>query len=213
MTNVIRPPQQANAWVRGLLSVAWADGHYDAEEREIIESFAREKWGEVPDGGACDPLDGEQLAALAADPSEANEFLRMALMVAMADGVYSEAEDRLLRTYCTALGNCNEALAALRTALQTPQAEGGQCNFDVLAPVRLWIDRLEVDDPKFARFICRLIPAQCPFERDVVLFGRKVAHIPPMCKLNPVYDQLVGLRFRALSYLADECGEDVTPYL
>ena len=24
--------------------------------------------------------------------------------------------------------------------------------------------------------------------------------------------QTVGLRFRALSYLADECGEDVSPY-
>ena len=26
-------------------------------------------------------------------------------------------------------------------------------------------------------------------------------------------EQLVGLRFRALSYLADDCGEDVTPLL
>jgi Mo-dependent nitrogenase C-terminus len=24
---------------------------------------------------------------------------------------------------------------------------------------------------------------------------------------------MVGLRFRALSYLADDCGEDVTPYI
>jgi hypothetical protein len=47
----------------------------------------------------------------------------------------------------------------------------------------------------------------------VVLFKKKLVHIPAMCKLNPLYDQLVGLRFRALSYLADECGEDVTPLL
>jgi hypothetical protein len=31
-------------------------------------------------------------------------------------------------------------------------------------------------------------------------------------KLNPLYDQLIDLRFRSLSYLADECGVDVTPY-
>ncbi|MDY7024694.1 MAG: Mo-dependent nitrogenase C-terminal domain-containing protein, partial [Cyanobacteriota bacterium] len=37
-------------------------------------------------------------------------------------------------------------------------------------------------------------------------------HIPPLCKLNPVYDELISLRFRALCYLADECGEDITPY-
>jgi hypothetical protein len=36
-----------------------------------------------------------------------------------------------------------------------------------------------------------------PLRRDVVLFGRKVLHIPPMCKLNPLYDQVVALRCRA----------------
>jgi hypothetical protein len=28
--------------------------------------------------------------------------------------------------------------------------------------------------------LVRLIPAQCSFERDLVLFGRKLAHIPPI---------------------------------
>ncbi|MEH1922571.1 Mo-dependent nitrogenase C-terminal domain-containing protein [Nostoc sp.] len=58
----------------------------------------------------------------------------------------------------------------------------------------------------------KAIPAQCPFERDITLFGRKLLHIPPMCKLNPLYEEVVGLRFKALCYLADECGEDVTAY-
>jgi hypothetical protein len=61
--------------------------------------------------------------------------------------------------------------------------------------------------------LCKMIPSQCPFERDVTLFGRKIVHIPPLCKINPLYEQMVGLRFRALSYLADDCGEDVTPYI
>jgi hypothetical protein len=56
-----------------------------------------------------------------------------------------------------------------------------------------------------------MIPAHCPFERDVVLFGRKVLHIPPMCKLNPLYTQVVALRCRALSFLA-EAGEDISQY-
>ncbi len=83
---------------------------------------------------------------------------------------------------------------------------------DVLHPVRDWLDGMDIHDPRLARFLCKTIPPQCPFERDIVLFGRKVVHIPPMCKLNPLYEQLVGLRFRALSYLADDCGEDVSPY-
>lgn len=37
-------------------------------------------------------------------------------------------------------------------------------------------------------------------------------HIPPMCKLNPLYDQVAGLRFRALSFLAER-GEDISRYL
>lgn len=85
-------------------------------------------------------------------------------------------------------------------------------SFDVLQPVRQWLDRVDVRDRKLAKRLCELIPAQCPFERDVKLFGRTLFHIPPMCKLNPLYEQVVGLRFRALCYLADECGEDVTAY-
>jgi Mo-dependent nitrogenase C-terminus len=72
-------------------------------------------------------------------------------------------------------------------------------------------NRIETNNPKTARLICNLIPANCPFERDVVVFGRKF-HIPAMCKLNPAYEQLVELRFKALCFLADECGEDVTRY-
>lgn len=78
--------------------------------------------------------------------------------------------------------------------------------------VNAWLDRLDVDDPRLARFLCNLIPAQCPFERDVTLFGRKLVHIPAMCKINPLDEQLVGLCFRALSYLADDCKEDVSRY-
>jgi uncharacterized membrane protein YjdF len=84
--------------------------------------------------------------------------------------------------------------------------------FDLLQPIRQWLDEIEIPNRKLAHFIAKLIPAQCPFERDIMLFGRKIAHIPPMCKLNPLYDQLVALRFRALCYLADQCGEDIQSY-
>lgn len=87
---------------------------------------------------------------------------------------------------------------------------GVKFQFAPLQPIRLWLDALEVKEPQLARRIARFVPAQCPFERDVVLFGRTIAHIPPMCKLNPLYDQLIGLRFRALCFLADECGEDIS---
>ncbi|MEO0409317.1 MAG: Mo-dependent nitrogenase C-terminal domain-containing protein [Cyanobacteria bacterium P01_A01_bin.135] len=81
-----------------------------------------------------------------------------------------------------------------------------------LYPLRTWLDNVDVCRPKLARFISSTVPAQCPFERDINLFGRHLGHIPPLCKLNPLYEQLVSLRFRALCYLADECGEDIAPY-
>lgn len=82
----------------------------------------------------------------------------------------------------------------------------------VLKPLRQWLDRWTINDLRLAHRICRLIPSQCPFERDITLFGHAVVHIPPLCKLNPLFEEMVSLRFRALCYLADECGEDVSQY-
>ena len=79
-------------------------------------------------------------------------------------------------------------------------------------PVSDWLESLEVKEAKIARFLCRFIPANCMFERDVKLLGRTLFHIPALCKLNPFYTQLMELRFRALSFLADECGEDISQY-
>ena len=83
---------------------------------------------------------------------------------------------------------------------------------DLLLPIRQRLESIEIHNAKLAHLLCKLIPSQCPFERDIKVFGRKLFHIPPMCKLNPLYEEVVGLRFKALCYLADECGEDVTAY-
>lgn len=81
-----------------------------------------------------------------------------------------------------------------------------------LRPLKAQIDQIEMKDAELAHLLCRFVPAQCPFERDIKVFGKVLFHIPPMCKLNPFYEQVVFLRFRALCYLADECGEDVSQY-
>lgn len=84
--------------------------------------------------------------------------------------------------------------------------------FQGLSPIRRWLNGLEIRNAAFARLICRTIPTECPFERDISLFGRFAVHIPPLCKLNPLYEEVVGLRFRALCHLADECNEDIGRY-
>jgi hypothetical protein len=75
---------------------------------------------------------------------------------------------------------------------------------DLLQPVRQKLDAIEIHNLKLAQFLCQLIPASCPFERDIKLFGYQIAHIPPLCKLNPLYNELVELRFRALCYVAQQ---------
>ncbi|GAB4365669.1 MAG: hypothetical protein Kow00121_02410 [Elainellaceae cyanobacterium] len=88
---------------------------------------------------------------------------------------------------------------------------GSRCRIS-LQPIRQWLDNIDIHSAQTAHRIAKLIPAQCPFERQIRLFGRPIAYIPPLCKLNPFYEQFVGLRFRALCYLADECGEDIQQY-
>ncbi len=212
--------QQISAWLRGLLTVAWADGDFGPEEQLFIAAITREDLAPDTPLDSLEPISPEALAvALGPDnPELAQNFLRTAVMTAVADGFYSQAEDELLHRFCAALGQTVSALQSLRATLPAGPGEHPLTAMaqapasDILQPMRNWLDNIEIEDPRIARFLCRLIPAQCPFERDVKLFGHKVVHIPPMCKLNPLYEQLVGLRFRSLNYLADRCGEDVAQY-
>ena len=102
-----------------------------------------------------------------------------------------------------------DASEANMTALHHVAAQPA---WDFLRPLRNWLDNIQVRDRLLAHRLCKYIPAQCPFERDVKVFGKTLFHIPPMCKLNPVYEEVVGLRFRAMCYLDDTCGEDISQY-
>ena len=76
----------------------------------------------------------------------------------------------------------------------------------LIQPIGQWIESIEIRNPKMARLLCKLIPASCPFARDIQFFGYQLGSIPPLCQLNPLYDQLMGLRFRALTFLAQDSG-------
>lgn len=226
--------EEITAWLRGLLTIAWADGNFDEDEQKLIATLTQDELHPVSVEAGFEPIASEELAAVLGKNTALGEnFLRTAVMVALADGTYSLSEDEVLYGFCTALGHNIEAIESLRHTLEdissqpelpAPMASplsGGASELkppsrvqqkDVLQPVKNWLDGWEVHDPRVARFVCKMIPPQCPFERDVVLFGRKIVHIPAMCKINPLYEQLVGMRFRALCYLADDCKEDVSSY-
>ena len=211
---------QIMAWLRGLYTVAWADGHYDPEEKEVINQLAKDL-ANLDQDLPLETITPEELATdLGQDPNTGENFLRTAVLVAIADGVYSPPEYELIHKYCTALSIEVEALEYLEHTIcrldePTEVIDSKQTydHPDLLKPVKNWLDKMEIQDPRVAHLICRLIPPQCPLERDINLFGRNLAHIPPLCQLNPLYEQVVGLRFRALSYLADECHEDISTYI
>jgi tellurite resistance protein len=222
---------QSDLWTRALLSIAWADGNFDESEKQLITSLIEHPLTSEEDLKSFASVTDEELrSVLGHDPAIAENFLRTAVMVAVADGVYSTAEDEILHRFCTVLNTSHDILQTLRLtlcnlpeqtlaplvdegAIVAPGLQPPTPKIDPLSPVREWLDGMDIHDPKVARFLCKLIPPSCPFERDVVLFGKKLVHIPPMCKVNPLYEQLVGLRFRSLSYLADTCKEDISPYL
>ncbi|NEO86685.1 MAG: nitrogenase [Spirulina sp. SIO3F2] len=227
---------QISAWLRGLLTIAWADGQFDPEEQELMTRLTQDELAPQTDLGDLETIAPAELAAeLGDDPETRETFLRTAVMMALANGVYSVEEAEVINSFLAALNLEIEALKSLEQTLYDPQqhdlqaddafvAAANKSNLaglpkppepgaDALKPVREWLDGMEVQDPRVARFVCKMIPSQCPFERNITLFGQKVVHIPPMCKLNPLYEQLVGLRFRALSYLADDRGEDVSQYI
>ncbi|MEY2857214.1 MAG: hypothetical protein RLZZ74_1526 [Cyanobacteriota bacterium] len=225
--------RQIVAWFRGLYTIALADGYYDPKEQELIGQLTQDL-ANIDGVNRLESITPEELAEkLGKEPDTAENFLRTAVLVAVADGVYSAPEYELLHQFSAALEIKIEALKALENNLYRPEAakaaaatvdasdsaffltppEKSKSSVDVLYPVKDWLEGMEVKDPRLAKFICRVIPPQCPFERDINLFGRKIAHIPPLCKLNPLYEQFTLLRFRSLSYLADECGEDVTKYV
>jgi tellurite resistance protein len=227
--------EEIAAWLRGLLTVAWADGNFDEEEQKLIASLTHDRLDPVSVEAGFEPISPEELAAVLGKGTAAGEnFLRTAVMVALADGTYSSSEDEVLSGFGTALGHSVGAIESLRHTIEDgdskPQSgpskpaaadlnavkriAAGPCHphHDVLQPVKNWLDAWEVHDPRLAHFVCKMIPPQCPFERDIVLFGRKIVHVPAMCKINPLYEQLVGMRFRALCYLADDCKEDISAY-
>lgn len=215
--------EQISAWLRGLFTIAYADGHFDPEEKELITNLTKDELAPNSELGDLDRISPEELAEALGDDHHTKEtFLRTAVMMAIANGIYSEAESKVVHGFHEALGLEVEELTSLEKTLCVIDKDSEKSNHylphqdhhpDLLNPIKKWLDKIEIKDQRVAKFVCKMVPPQCPFERDIKIFGHKIVHIPPMCELNPLYDQLVGLRFRSLSFLADDCHEDISPYI
>jgi Mo-dependent nitrogenase C-terminus len=68
-------------------------------------------------------------------------------------------------------------------------------------------------DSYIAQQIAQAIPSQCPFARTVHLPFGKQLYIPPLCKLNPLYELFAELRFNALCSLANTHNVDISSFI
>ena len=197
--NVAFVDEARSTWLAALHQLALVDGDFDPEEqRQLAEQLNNDcpvqdfDWNHWQ---APDPEDIRRLFSL--DPNKAEQFLRSAVVVALADGHLSQVELDLLQIWAEALGLNSELISSL-----VPCSSGVTQPWKPLDPLKNWLDDLDPCDERISSFIVHLIPSQCPFERDIILFGRKLVHIPPMCKINPLYEELVALRFRCLGHLS-----------
>lgn len=193
-------------WLAALHQMALADGEVSPQEQRLLEqALAQDLPGESLDALHL-PGDGALVHRLGHGTKDAEDFLRSALVVALADGKLSVSELALLQHWSDLLGVGGDLLADLH-GTEAPCGDPDT----TLQRLRGWLDAQAPRDPAVARLMVRLIPAQCPFERDVVLLGHRLLHIPPMCRINPLYEQLMALRFRCLCLLAGEEPPDRHP--
>lgn len=85
----------------------------------------------------------------------------------------------------------------------SPHSQTSESSFVTLDWLRHHITQIEFKNPRTAQLVCKLIPPSCPFARTIKLFNRTLLVIPPLCHINPVYEELMELRFRALVFLSE----------
>ena len=129
---------EITAWLRGLLTIAWADGNFDENEQKMIANLTQDQLHPVSFETDFEPIPAEELAAvLGKGTANGENFLRTAVMVALADGTYSLSEDEVLYKFCTALGHNVEAIESLRNTIEdsryAPQELSSQTAIDYAA--------------------------------------------------------------------------------
>ena len=196
---------RGHLWLAALHQLALADGNFGPEERQLLEQAVAQDLPGASLEALHHPGDSALLHRLGRGTPEAEQFLRSAMVVALADGTLGDAELSLLRHWSELLQVGQAVLADLHA--DDARSDDGSATLERL---RHWLDAQAPSDPAVARLLVTLIPAQCPFERDVMVLGRRIVHIPPMCRINPLYDQLMALRFRCLCLLAGEAPPRTT---
>jgi len=110
-TDVNVTADQAQAMGRAMLAVARADGTADPRELTLIEELS------PVDASASDPAPAE-LAAAFPEAASRDILLKSALLVALVDGDYSDAEKSVVASYAEAFGVTPDRLEELASSVK-----------------------------------------------------------------------------------------------
>ena len=65
--------EQVSVWLRGLLSVAWADGHFDEEEKQLINEMTQDELAPNIDFETFRPISSQELGQALTPKSDTAE--------------------------------------------------------------------------------------------------------------------------------------------
>ncbi len=141
--------EQIAAWLRGLLTIAWADGNFDVHEQQFITSITNDKLAHDVELDSLEVIKPQELATILGQGTTlAENFLRTAVMVAIADGTYSASEDEILHQFCRTLEMPEGILESLRHTLEEKQPLATSISAaphpDAIQPLREWLDGLDI---------------------------------------------------------------------
>jgi len=100
--------EQDLAIVKGLVSVAWADGHVTGEESDVIRALL-EAFGATPSERreielyATSPRTIDDVPVTELSYDDRRVLLQHAVLISYADGEHGEAEQRMLALLCEKL--------------------------------------------------------------------------------------------------------------
>ena len=196
--NVAFEAEARSTWLAALHQLALVDGDFDPEEqRQLAEQLNDDCPLQDFDWKHWRAPDLDEISRLfSSDPNSGEQFLRSAVVVALADGHLSQSELDLLQNWAEALGLKSELISSL-----VPCSTRVTQPWKPLDPLKHWLDGLDPGDERIASFIVHLIPAQCPFERDIILLVASWSTFHRSARSTPCTSSLWRCAFVALAIL------------
>ncbi|MDJ0725076.1 MAG: Mo-dependent nitrogenase C-terminal domain-containing protein [Prochloraceae cyanobacterium] len=104
------------------------------------------------------------------------------------------------------------------TAATEPTSLRSGCLFSLnllLVHFSLLIEQIAVKNETHPRFICKLIPGNCSFEkRDFILFGKRLFHLSPICQPNLLStNSSLWVGALLINYLSEDLNEAISQYI